>query len=46
MVAIKLTDKEKILLESIEFSIEMVYVNDYKRHYYPILAGFRVDYKE
>lgn len=45
-MATKLTDKEIVLLESIEDSIEMVYVNDYKRRYYPILAGFMVDYKE
>lgn len=38
-------DNVVILLED-KKSIELVYADGYKRGYYPILAGFIVDYKE
>ena len=34
------------LLEYLKDDIELVYADSYKRHCYPILASFMVDYKK
>ena len=39
-------DDITVLFEYLKDGIELIYVNDYKRHCYLILADFIVDYKE
>ena len=40
------TDDITIVLEDIKEDIKLVCANSYKKHCYPILTGFMVDYKE